>query len=94
MLASFKASSSSKVVQSIYFSYPSTPALFAILETVTGLSPDIIRISTPCSLKYFKVSSAFYLSLSVISTNPKTSISSGNSLSLKEFLECASKITL
>ena len=39
------------VDKSIYDSYSSSPAVFAILETVSGLSPEITLTSIPCFLK-------------------------------------------
>ena len=58
----------------IYLSYPSTDNCFKILETVLGLSPDIILILTSCSLKYSKVSLAFFLTLSFSTINPTISL--------------------
>ena len=55
-------SSSELIVdKSIYESYDSKPAFFAILETVNGLSPEIIFISTACVLKKPNISFAFFL---------------------------------
>lgn len=44
------------------------------MDTEIGLSPDIIFISTPCSLKYFSVSPAEGLILSFIIMKASTSI--------------------
>ena len=47
--------------KSIYDSYSSNPACLAILETVNGLSPEIIFTVTPSPLKNPSISFAFFL---------------------------------
>ena len=49
------------VAASTYNSAFLIPASFAISDTVNGLSPEITFTSTPCSVKYEKVSDAFFL---------------------------------
>ena len=71
-----------------------TPALFAIFETVTGLSPEIIFISTPCFSKYLRVSGASFLIISPINKSAATLSRSGSFPSLKPSFEKAKVRTL
>ena len=72
-------SSSVRVVASTYFSAPFIPASIATRDTVTGLSPEITLISTPCFAKYRNVSGAsFLIGLArLINAIRVTSLSSG-----------------